>query len=211
MKSNIYETPELRPLLFIYKSLPSDRHLTKDMLDRFLQPKVIKYYENCLKARRQNKRFFTITDSDLKMIITQTYLNLLKQIERGQKPIIANKIKELFGMVSFNVMTNEIKERGKGVEFIDFGDIDIAGDSMEVLLDKAKEEIYTHELYLKVMGVAQEVLTKIELDCFTFKYYSNYTNNEIRKLLGITNINKVAQILNSAEMKLKVATKHMVS
>jgi len=208
--TNIYETPQVKKALQIYKHLSSDIHLSKDMLDKFLTPQIIRYYELCLKARRQNRKYYTITDSDVKMIITQTYLNILKQIDRGQKPIIANKIRELFGMITYNAMSAEIKERSKyKYEYIDNLDIEIYDEVVEDVEEKREQQEENHRLYLEVMKVAQETLTKTELDCFVFKYYSNYTNKEIQNLLGLSNINKVSVIINAAESKLKVATRFL--
>jgi hypothetical protein len=207
---NIYETPQIRKLLLIYKHLPSDVHLTKEMLDKFLKPEIIKYYELCLRARRQNRKFFTITDSDFKIIITQTYLNILKQIDRGQKPIIANKIRELFGMITYNVMSQEVKDRSKyKYEYIENMEVDILDDQVEDVEEIREQQENNHKLYLEVMEIAQGTLTKTELDCFVFKYYSNYTNKEIQILLGLSNINKVSMIINQAELKLKEATKNI--
>lgn len=207
---NIYETPQIKKQLLIYKHLPNDTHLTKQMLDKFLTPQIIKYYELCLRARRQNRKFYTITDSDVKMIITQTYLNLLKQINRGQKPVIANKIRELFGMITYNVMSAEIKERSKfKYEYIENMEIDVLDEQIEDVEEKREQQENNHKLYLQVMEIAQEILTKTELDCFVFKYYSNYTNKEIQILLGLSNINKVSMIINQAESKLKEATKNI--
>ena len=204
---NIYETDEIRPKLLIYKHLSDNIYLTKPMLDTFLHPKVIRYYELCLKARRQNKKYFTINDSDIKMIINQTYLNIIKQIERGQKPIIANKIRELFGMITYNQMSFEIKERVK-IKFEYIENIDIIDD--DDADEKALFQESNHNLYLSVMEIAQETLTKIELDCFVMKYYSNYKNRQIQSLLQLSNINKVTNILNTAEQKLRQATEHLV-
>lgn len=207
---NIYETPKIKKQLALYKHLSSDIHLNKDMLDRFLTPPILKYYEMCLKARRQNKKFYTISDSDIKMIITQTYLNILKQIDRGNKPIIANKIRELFGMITYNVMTAEIKERSKfKYEYIDNLEMEVYDDIVEDVDEKRQQQEANHRLYLEVMRIAQDILTKLELDCFVFKYYSNYTNKEIQFLLGLSNINKVSSIINQAETKLKAATKNI--
>jgi DNA-directed RNA polymerase specialized sigma24 family protein len=208
---NIYETKKILPYLNIYKKLPVDVKLTKDMLDYFLTPSVIKYYELNLKARRQNKRYFILTDGDLKMIITQTYLNILKQIDRGVKPIIANKIKELFGQITYNTMMSEMKDRTKyKTEYIDELSIEFSDDSYESVEEKKEFQERNHQLYLQVMAIAQSTLTKLELDCFTFKYYSNYTHKEIRELLNISNINKVSIIINQAETKLKEATKNII-
>jgi DNA-directed RNA polymerase specialized sigma24 family protein len=207
---NVYETKKILPYLNIYKKLPIDVKLTKDMLDCFLTPSVIKYYELNLKARRQNKRYFILSDGDLKMIITQTYLNILKQIDRGVKPIIANKIKELFGQITYNTMMSEMKDRTKyKTEYIDELSIEFSDDSYESVEEKKEFQERNHQLYLQVMQIAQETLTKLELDCFTFKYYSNYTHKEIRELLNISNINKVSIIINQAETKLKEATKSL--
>jgi len=208
---NIYETKKILPYLNIYKKLPVDVKLTKDMLDCFLTPSVIKYYELNLRARRQNKRYFILTDGDLKMIITQTYLNILKQINRGVKPIIANKIKELFGQITYNTMISEMKDRTKyKTEYIDELSIEFSDDSYESVEEKKEFQERNHQLYLQVMEIAQSTLTKLELDCFTFKYYSNYTHKEIRELLNISNINKVSIIINQAETKLKEATKNII-
>jgi len=208
---NIYETKKILPYLNIYKKLPVDVKLTKDMLDCFLTPSVIKYYELNLRARRQNKRYFILTDGDLKMIITQTYLNILKQINRGVKPIIANKIKELFGQITYNTMMSEMKDRTKyKTEYIDELSIEFSDDSYESVEEKKEFQERNHQLYLQVMEIAQSTLTKLELDCFTFKYYSNYTHKEIRELLNISNINKVSIIINQAETKLKEATKNII-
>jgi len=208
---NIYETKKILPYLNIYKKLPVDVKLTKDMLDCFLTPSVIKYYELNLRARRQNKRYFILTDGDLKMIITQTYLNILKQINRGVKPIIANKIKELFGQITYNTMISEMKDRTKyKTEYIDELSIEFSDDTYESVEEKKEFQERNHQLYLQVMEIAQSTLTKLELDCFTFKYYSNYTHKEIRELLNISNINKVSIIINQAETKLKEATKNII-
>jgi DNA-directed RNA polymerase specialized sigma24 family protein len=207
---NIYETKKILPYLNIYKKLPVDVKLTKDMLDCFLTPSVIKYYELNLRARRQNKRYFILTDGDLKMIITQTYLNILKQIDRGVKPIIANKIKELFGQITYNTMMSEMKDRTKyKTEYIDELSIEFSDDSYESVEEKKEFQERNHQLYLQVMETAQDILTKVELDCFVFKYYSNYTHKEIRELLNISNINKVSIIINQAETKLREATKNL--
>jgi DNA-directed RNA polymerase specialized sigma subunit len=142
------------------------------------------------------------------MIITETYLNIIKQINRGKKPVIANKIKEFFGMTTYNQMLYEVKQKVKwSVEFVDFGDMDCEDESIESINHKAWLQEANHNLYLKVMEIAQDILTKTELDCFVFKYYSSYTNKEIKELLGISNLNKVTQILTRAELKLKEATK----
>jgi DNA-directed RNA polymerase specialized sigma24 family protein len=208
---NIYETKKILPYLNIYKKLPVDVKLTKDMLDCFLTPSVIKYYELNLRARRQNKRYFILTDGDLKMIITQTYLNILKQINRGVKPIIANKIKELFGQITYNQMISEMKDRTKyKTEYIDELSIEFSDESYESVEEKKEFQERNHQLYLQVMEIAQSTLTKLELDCFVFKYYSNYTHKEIRELLNISNINKVSIIINQAETKLKEATKNII-
>jgi DNA-directed RNA polymerase specialized sigma24 family protein len=207
---NIYETKKILPHLNIFKKLPADVKLTKEMLDCFLIPQVIKYYELNLRARRQNKRYFVLTDGDLKMIITQTYLNILKQIDRGVKPIIANKIKELFGQITYNQMMSEMKDRTKyKTEYIDELSIEFSDDSYESVEEKKEFQERNHQLYLQVMSIAQDNLSKLELDCFTFKYYSNYTHKEIKELLNISNINKVSIIINQAEAKLKEATKNI--
>lgn len=207
---NIYETKKILPYLNIYKKLPVDVKLTKEMLDCFLIPQVIKYYELNLRARRQSKRYFVLSDGDLRMIITQTYLNILKQIDRGVKPIIANKIKELFGQITYNQMMSEMKDKTKyKTEYIDELSIEFSDDSYESVEEKKEFQERNHQLYLEVMAIAQIHLSKLELDCFTFKYYSNYTHKEIKELLNISNINKVSIIINQAEAKLKEATKNI--
>lgn len=209
---NIYETPLIKERLQIYKTRPNDCYLTKEMLDDFLTPQIIRYYELCLKARRQNKKYFNITDTDIKFIITQSYLNILKQIDRGVKPIIANKIRELFGMITYNVMSNEIKLRQKyKYEYLDNinNELEQFSEQIEDIEDKKFLQEHNHNLYLKVMEIAQKNLTKVELDCFVFKYYSNYTNKEIQNLLGLSNINKVSSYISSAENKLKLYTKNL--
>jgi len=207
---NIYETQKILPYLNIYKKLPVDVKLTKDMLDYFLTPSVIKYYELNLRARRQNKRYFILTDGDLKLIITQTYLYILKQFDRVVKPFIANKIKELFGQITYNTMMSEMKDRTKyKTEYIDELSIEFSDDSYESVEEKKELQERNHQLYLQVMAIAQDNLSKLELDCFVFKYYSNYTHKEIKELLNISNINKVSIIINQAETKLKEATKNL--
>jgi DNA-directed RNA polymerase specialized sigma24 family protein len=205
---NQYETNDLTPHFKKFKNLDNSIHLNKQMLDEFLKPSIIKMYELNLRARRQSKKLFSITDSDIKMIITETYLNIIKQINRGKKPVIANKIKEFFGMTTYNQMLHEVKQKVKwSVEYVDMGDIDFEDESDESIQNKAWLQEANHNLYLKVMEIAQDILTKVELDCFVFKYYSCYTNKEIKQLLNISNLNKVTQILNQAEEKLKEATK----
>ena len=209
-KMNQYETKQLQPHFKKFKELSNSIHLTKEMLDEYLTPQIIKMYELNLKARRQSKKFYTISDSDIKMIITQTYLNILKQVERGRKPIIANKIKEFFGMTTYNQMLYEVKQKVKfSIEFVDYGNYEWADESDESMKEKSNQQEQNHLLYLKVMEVAQVCLSKVELDCFVFKYYSSYTNKEIKELLGLSNINKVSHILHQAEIKLKEATKEL--
>jgi DNA-directed RNA polymerase specialized sigma24 family protein len=86
-------------------------------------------------------------------------------------------------------------------------DMDILDEQIDDLEDRREQQENNHKLYLQVMEIAQNVLSKTELDCFVFKYYSNYTNKEIQTLLGLSNINKVSMIILTAENKLKEATK----
>lgn len=210
LTGNIHETKGNIEYLNIYKNLPSDLPLTKEMLDTFLRPEVVKYYELNLRAKRQKSGYFTLSDGDLRTIIGQSYLNVLKQIERGQKPIWAKKIKELFGQITYNTMMNEMKVRWKWkTEYIDNLTIELADGDGGSPDEIATMQEWNHNLYLEVMKIAQDNLTKIELDCFTFKYYSNWTHKQIKETLNISNINKVSLIINSAEKKLREATKKL--